>query len=55
MKSVGMIVSAILLMALGACSVKEEKTVQQPAPAASAAPTASAPAATTTSKTYSLF
>jgi hypothetical protein len=55
MKRVGMIVFATLVMASGACSVKEEKTVQQPAPAASASPTASAPAGTTTSKTYSLF
>lgn len=55
MKSVAMVVFATLVMALGACSVKEEKTVQHPAPAASTVPTASAPTGTTTSKTYSLF
>ena len=41
-----------LIAALGACSVKEEKTVQQPS---ASAPVSTAPAGTTTSKTYSLF
>jgi hypothetical protein len=45
---------AVAVALLGACSVKEEKTTQQPASAASA-PAATAPAGTTTSKTYSLF
>jgi hypothetical protein len=49
---VALLAAAVAL--LGACSVKEEKTTQHPAPGASA-PTATAPAATTTSKTYSLF
>lgn len=52
MKSVGTVLLALLMVALGACTVKEEKTVQQPAVSA---PAASAPAGTTTSKTYSLF
>jgi hypothetical protein len=47
------VLAGTLLVLLGACSVKEEKTVQ-PAPAASA-PATTAPAGTTTSKTYSLF
>jgi hypothetical protein len=42
---------ALAAAVLGACSVKEEKTVQ---PSASA-PASTAPAGTTTSKTYSLF
>lgn len=41
-----------LVAALGACSVKEEKTVQQPS---ASAPASTVPAGTTTSKTYSLF
>jgi hypothetical protein len=52
MRRLGLVaVAAALLAALGACSVKEEKTVQQP----SASPASTAPAGTTTSKTYSLF
>lgn len=47
------VLAAALLILLGACSVKEEKTVQ-PAPSA-AAPATAAPAGTTTSRTYSLF
>jgi ABC-type uncharacterized transport system auxiliary subunit len=45
-------VAAAFLAVLGACSVKEEKTVQQPS---ASAPASTAPAGTTTSKTYSLF
>lgn len=44
--------AAALVAALGACSVKEEKTVQQPS---ASAPASTAPPGTTTSKTYSLF
>jgi hypothetical protein len=47
MSRLALVAFAVLAAALGACSVKEEKTVQQPS--------ASAPAGTTTSKTYSLF
>ena len=43
---------AAVIATLGACSVKEEKTVQQPS---ASAPVSTAPAGTTTSKTYSLF
>jgi hypothetical protein len=45
-------VAAAFLAVLGACSVKEEKIVQQPS---ASAPVSTAPAGTTTSKTYSLF
>jgi hypothetical protein len=45
-------VAAGFLAVLGACSVKEEKTVQQPS---ASAPASTAPAGTTTSKTCSLF
>ncbi len=51
MRSLAIVVFAVLAASLGACSVKEERTTQ---PTASA-PAAAAPAATTTSKTYSLF
>jgi ABC-type uncharacterized transport system auxiliary subunit len=44
--------AAAVVATLGACSVKEEKTVQQPS---ASAPASSAPPGTTTSKTYSLF
>ena len=54
MRRLALVAVAALVAALGACSVKEEKTVQQPSASApaSAAPTATG---TTTSKTYSLF
>ena len=44
--------AVVLGAVLGACSVKEEKTVQQPS---ASAPASTAPSGTTTSKTYSLF
>jgi hypothetical protein len=53
MRALAVVLAATLLALLGACSVKEEKTVQ-PSPTASA-PAAAAPASTTTSKTYSVF
>lgn len=53
MRALAFVLAGALLVLLGACSVKEERTVQ-PAPTASA-PAAAAPAGTTTSKTYSLF
>lgn len=51
MRSFAVLAAAVVL--LGACSVKEEKTIQQPATASAPAP--AAPAGTTTSTTYSLF
>jgi uncharacterized lipoprotein len=53
MRRLALVALAALVAALGACSVKEEKTVQQPT--ASAPASSTAPAGTTTSKTYSLF
>jgi len=53
MKALAFVIAGTLLVFLGACSVKEERTVQ-PTPTASA-PATAAPAGTTTSKTYSLF
>jgi hypothetical protein len=52
MRRLALIALAGLAAALGACSVKEEKTVQQPS---ASAPASTPPAGTTTSKTYSLF
>jgi ABC-type uncharacterized transport system auxiliary subunit len=52
MRRLALVAVAALVAALGACSVKEEKTVQQPS---ASAPASTAPAGTTTSKTYSLF
>jgi ABC-type uncharacterized transport system auxiliary subunit len=52
MRRLALVTLAALVAALGACSVKEEKTVQQPS---ASAPVSTAPAGTTTSKTYSLF
>jgi len=54
MKPFAVAMLATVVALLGACTVKEEKTTQQPAPTASA-PAPTAPAGTTTSKTYSLF
>lgn len=53
MRALAFVLAGTFLVFLGACSVKEEKTVQ-PAPTASA-PATTAPVGTTTSKTYSLF
>ena len=47
-----LVLVALAAAVLGGCSVKEEKTVQQPS---ASAPATTAPAGTTTSKTYSLF
>jgi len=55
MKILAIVAFSVLAVSLGACSVKEEKTVQQPAPTASASAQPAAPAATTTSKSYSIF
>ena len=52
MRSLAVVALAAVIAVLGACSVKEEKTVQQPS---ASAPASTAPAGTTTSKTYSLF
>ena len=52
MRRLALVTLAALVAALGACSVKEEKTVQQPS---ASTPASTAPAGTTTSKTYSLF
>lgn len=52
MRRLALVALAALVATLGACSVKEEKTVQQPS---ASAPASTAPAGTTTSKTYSLF
>ena len=52
MRSVALAAIAALVTALGACSVKEEKTTQQPS---ASAPAQIAPTGTTTTKTYSLF
>jgi ABC-type uncharacterized transport system auxiliary subunit len=52
MRRLALVALAALAVALGGCSVKEEKTVQQPS---ASAPASTAPAGTTTSKTYSLF
>jgi hypothetical protein len=46
---------ATVVALLGACTVKEEKTTQQPAAPTASALAPTAPAGTTTSKTYSLF
>jgi len=52
MRLLAVLALAAAVTGLGACSVKEEKTVQQPS---ASAPVSTAPSGTTTSKTYSLF
>lgn len=47
MKTLPILTAALCLAALGACSIKEERTVQQPAPATSTVVATPAPASGT--------